>query len=162
MSSFPPSGSPSRVLVVEDYPDMSEALAVLLRSAGYHVAVTPDAENALATAQQFHPDIVISDIGLPGAIDGYQLARRFRSDPELRHCYLVALTAYVYPTDIEKAREAGFDEHVAKPATTEVVLALIERARAHVDRRAGRSQPRPDHPADPRITPRPCTFGAES
>jgi CheY-like chemotaxis protein len=136
MSSLPSSRSPCRILVVEDHADMSEALALLLRRAGHSVDVAHDGEGALVTARQLRPEIVVSDIGLPGVMDGYELARAFRADPELRTCYLVALTAYAFATDVEKARQAGFEEHVAKPVPVQAVLDLIERARGHIERRS--------------------------
>jgi CheY-like chemotaxis protein len=146
MSSVLPSKSPCRILVVEDYPDMSEALATLLRAAGHAVAVAGDGNSALATARSLRPEIVVSDIGLPGGMDGYELARAFRADPELRGCYLVALTGHAYATDVEKARQAGFEEHLAKPAAVDVVLGLIERAQADIERRSSKPAATPPPP----------------
>lgn len=70
----------------------------------------------MKTAQQWRPDIILLDIGLPG-LDGYEVARRIRSAPELdlRKARLIALTGYGRETDIDLAREAGFDAHLVKP-----------------------------------------------
>jgi CheY-like chemotaxis protein len=151
MSTVPRSTHPCRVLIVEDYDDMSEALAILLRAAGHSAAVACDVKAALATAHQFGPDVVISDIGLPGEIDGYGLARAFRQDPDLQGSYLVALTAYAYASDAEKARQAGFDEHVAKPAAAELLLEVVERARALHEERSSlrRLRSRNTQPSSP-------------
>jgi CheY-like chemotaxis protein len=74
--------------------------------------------DGLAAAVQWRPDIVIMDIGLPG-LDGYEVARRLRSDPTLRNraekMSLIALTGYGQLTDIALTREAGFDAHLTKP-----------------------------------------------
>jgi CheY-like chemotaxis protein len=126
------SGSPpdtlTRVLIVEDNVDLSDGLATLLRAAGHAVAVAHEAEAALVRARLFHPDVVLADIGLPGGMDGYELARTLRRDPRLGECYLVALTGYAYPKDVARAREAGFDEHMAKPADIGAILNVIKRA----------------------------------
>jgi CheY-like chemotaxis protein len=118
----------TRVLIVEDNADLSDGLATLLRAAGHTVAVEHEAGGALVRARLFRPDVVLADIGLPGTMDGYELARTLRSDPDLGHCYLVALTGYAYPKDVAKAREAGFDEHMAKPADIAAILNVIARA----------------------------------
>src|SRR5262245_43483493 len=97
----------TRVLIVEDNVDLSDGLATLLRAAGHTVAVAHEAEPALVRARLFRPDVVLADIGLPGGMDGYELARTLRQDSDLQGCYLVALTGYAYPKDIAKARAAG-------------------------------------------------------
>ena len=126
------SGSPrtniTRVLIVEDNVDLSDGLATLLRAAGHAVAVAHEAEAALVRARLFRPDVVLADIGLPGEMDGYELAKTLRREPEIGECYLVALTGYAYPKDVAKAREAGFDEHMAKPADIGAILNVIKRA----------------------------------
>jgi CheY-like chemotaxis protein len=69
-------------------------------------------------ARRFLPDIVLCDIGLPG-MDGYAVARAIRAEPSLAAVRLVALTGYALPDDIQKATDAGFDQHLAKPASAE-------------------------------------------
>jgi CheY-like chemotaxis protein len=72
--------------------------------------------DGLRVAQQWRPDILLLDIGLPG-MDGYELARRLRADPapELRGARMIALTGYGRETDIDLARSAGFEAHLTKP-----------------------------------------------
>jgi two-component system CheB/CheR fusion protein len=129
-----PAPSPARpgrrrVLVVEDNRDAAETLREVLELGSHEVAVAHDGPAALESARSVRPEVVLCDIGLPG-MDGYAVARAFRADPALRDAYLVALTGYAMPDDHEKARAAGFDEHVAKPAGTERLEALLARAPA--------------------------------
>ena len=78
----------------------------------------------------FKPDVVLCDIGLPG-MDGYEVARAMRADPELHDVALVALSGYASPEDVERSRRAGFDRHVSKPPDIEV----LERVMSEVVRR---------------------------
>jgi CheY-like chemotaxis protein len=89
------------------------------------VTVTNDGDAGLDAARRNAPDLVICDIGLPGDLDGYGVARAIRADPALRHTPLVALTGYAGPEDKERAREAGFDRHLAKPIGIDDLLHAI-------------------------------------
>jgi PAS domain S-box-containing protein len=110
----PAAGSPRRVLIVEDNVDSAIGLRDVLQIGRHEVEIAHTGPEALAKARRFRPDVVFCDIGLPG-MDGYRVAKAFRSDKQLRSTYLVALTGYALPDDRAKARAAGFDEHVAKP-----------------------------------------------
>src|SRR6185295_10386844 len=83
-----------RCLVIEDHEDAAESLALLLRLIGHEAEVAFDAGEGLDKARQFRPEVVLCDIGLPGVMDGYAVARALRADPELRSVYLIALTGY--------------------------------------------------------------------
>jgi CheY-like chemotaxis protein len=109
----PSSASPSRVLVVEDNEDAADTLRLVLETIGHEVAVAYDASSALEQLRSFDPQVVLCDIGLPGAMSGYDLARRIRADGS--KVLLVAVTGYGRPEDIRRAREAGFDRHLTKP-----------------------------------------------
>jgi CheY-like chemotaxis protein len=74
---------------------------------------------ATAKARTFKPDIVFCDIGLPAEMDGYQVAEQVRADSELTGLTHIALTGYARPEDIAKAKQSGFDSHLAKPPTAE-------------------------------------------
>jgi signal transduction histidine kinase len=115
----------ARVLVVEDNRDAAETLRDALELAGLVVTVAPDGTAGLAAARRLRPDVVICDVGLPGPLDGYDVARALRADPELRDTPLVALTGYAGPEDLAHARAAGFDRHLGKPARVEEVLHAI-------------------------------------
>jgi two-component system CheB/CheR fusion protein len=121
-----------RVLVIEDSPDAADGLRDALAIGGHDVAIAYDGPSGIAKAHSFHPSVVICDIGLPG-MDGFQVARAFRSDADLRDTYLVALTGYAQPEDRQRAAEAGFDRHVAKPVSIETLSALLAHPRAGGD-----------------------------
>jgi PAS domain S-box-containing protein len=105
-----------RVLVVDDNIDMVMMLASSLRQRGYSVQSAYNGPDGLKVAQQWRPDVVLLDIGLPG-LDGYEVARRIRSasEPELQQARLIALTGYGRDVDKDLAAEAGFDAHMTKP-----------------------------------------------
>jgi PAS domain S-box-containing protein len=108
-------GASRRVLLVEDAEDTLEVLRVFLEGEGFSVTACQTAERALDVATRGQFDIIVSDIGLPH-IDGYELLRRLRRDaPHLRRVPALALTGYAARSDVESAREAGFDAHLAKP-----------------------------------------------
>ena len=115
-----------RVVVIDDDEDVANGLKLALRSDGHDVAVAYDGAHGLETARAFKPDVVLCDIRMPG-IDGYEVARAFRADLELRDVLLVALTGYAQAVDRDNAREAGFDEHLAKPADMAQLRALLAR-----------------------------------
>jgi PAS domain S-box-containing protein len=114
-----------RCLIIEDHADAAESLALLLRLAGHEAEVAADADEGLERAQQFRPEVVLCDIGLPGTMDGYGVARAFRADPELRSTCLIALTGYGQEEDRRRALEAGFDAHLTKPADLDALKRLL-------------------------------------
>ncbi|MDB5899808.1 MAG: hypothetical protein JWP41_3410 [Ramlibacter sp.] len=120
--------TPSRVLVVDDNPDAADTMASLMEVFGAEVRTAREGAQALALAENFAPDLILLDIGLPG-MDGYETARRLRQIPSL-HARLVALTGYGSPQDREKALAAGFDEHLVKPLSPEGTRALLAHAAA--------------------------------
>jgi signal transduction histidine kinase/CheY-like chemotaxis protein len=105
-----------RVLVVDDNVDSATTLAALLRHLGHSPQTAFTGPDALKMALDWRPEIVLMDIGLPG-IDGYEVARRLRSNPGYasENMRLIALTGYGADTDVALAREAGFDAHIVKP-----------------------------------------------
>ncbi len=115
----------ARVLVVEDNVDAAETLREALELEGMSVTVAGDGAEGLAAARRIRPDVVICDIGLPGDLDGYDVARAIRADPTLRGTPLVALTGYAGPDDRARAREAGFDRHLGKPSAIDDVIRTV-------------------------------------
>lgn len=107
-----------RILVVEDSEDIAETMALLLEAAGHQLVLAYDGPEALARAEDFKPEVILLDIGLPG-MDGYEVARRLRQNPRTRDAVLVALTGYGQAEDIERAHEAGFAKHFTKPVEME-------------------------------------------
>jgi PAS domain S-box-containing protein len=120
-----PAGARARsIVVVEDNPDAGQTLADLLASEGHTVHLARDAASGIALAREIRPDLVLCDIGLPD-LDGYEVARRLRAEPALAGTRIVALSGYALPEDQERAREAGFDGHCAKPCPLERIAELI-------------------------------------
>jgi two-component system CheB/CheR fusion protein len=123
----PADGGALRVVVVEDNVDAAETLREALEIEGHVVAVAFDGRSGLEALRQFRPHVAICDIGLPGDMDGYDLARAVKADPALRATPLVALTGYAGPEDQRRAKDAGFARHFAKPADLAVLLDTIRR-----------------------------------
>ncbi|HEY3056679.1 MAG TPA: MASE1 domain-containing protein [Thermoanaerobaculia bacterium] len=113
-----------RILVVEDNPDARHILALLLKRQGHQVRTAGDGPSALTEARHFLPEVVLLDIGLPG-MDGYAVARQLRASAESSTVFLVALTGYGQPEDLERSREAGFDHHLLKPVTPENLMEVL-------------------------------------
>ncbi|HEY3356845.1 MAG TPA: ATP-binding protein [Polyangia bacterium] len=111
-----PSRRALRVLVIEDNPDAATSLRDAIAFMGHEADLAGDGPAGIAAAQERAPDVVLCDIGLP-EMDGYAVARAFRADAALRSVRLVALTGYAHPEDLARARDAGFDQHLAKPAS---------------------------------------------
>jgi CheY-like chemotaxis protein/two-component sensor histidine kinase len=125
-----PGQSGLRVMVVDDNVDAAQMLAALLEVQGHAVCVEYDGRGALERARLERPEVLLLDIGLPD-MDGYELARRLRGQPESAHATLVALTGYGQSQDRKEAEEAGFDHYLVKPADmAQVNEVLAEAARA--------------------------------
>ena len=112
-----------RILVVDDNVDAAELLAEILRGEGHEVRVAFDGPRGLEAAEAFKPSIAVLDIGLP-VMDGYELARRIREQG--RPVRLIAMTGYGQSADRERTREAGFDAHVVKPVSVDVLMAELD------------------------------------
>jgi signal transduction histidine kinase len=110
-----------RVLLVDDNHDSREMYRAVLRSHGHDVREAADGEHALAMLQSSAFDVAFIDIGLPGGMDGYELARRIRSHPMGRDVRLVALTGYGFPEDRQQSKQAGFVKHLVKPVEPDVL-----------------------------------------
>ena len=111
-----------RVLIVDDNRDAADSLAMLLQMYGHEARVAYDGEQALQVAAGYAADLVLLDIGLP-SISGYEVAQRLRAAGTA--AYLVALTGYGQPEDVRRAKEAGFDTHMVKPADVDMVLEAL-------------------------------------
>jgi CheY-like chemotaxis protein len=119
-----PAMSASRVLIVDDNADLAMGLARFLHLSGHDIRTSSDGRTALTVARNYHPDVVLLDIGLPG-MDGYEVARRLREDEECRDTLIVAISGYGQPDDLRQGREAGFDYHFVKPLDHELLLSLL-------------------------------------
>jgi PAS domain S-box-containing protein len=119
-----PSALGRRILVIEDSPDAAESLREALELGGFEVTVASDGPAAIEHAHRALPEAVLCDLGLAG-MSGYDVARSFRADAELRSVYLVALSGYALPEDISRASAAGFDDYVTKPPIMEKLYQLL-------------------------------------
>ena len=119
--------SAARVLVVDDNRDAATTLAMMVRVLGHEVAQAHDPHAVEAAVDSFAPDIVFLDIGMPGR-SGYDIARSLRQRPGGDALAIVAVTGWGKPEDIERTREAGFDEHLVKPPRMEAIRSLCARA----------------------------------
>ncbi|NML16926.1 hybrid sensor histidine kinase/response regulator [Azohydromonas caseinilytica] len=117
-------GQGPRVLVVEDNPDGLAMLVSLLRALGHEVACAADGPEALRQAQAFRPRLVLLDLGLPG-MDGYDVARRLRADPQFQKVAIVALTGWGAERDRRRTAEAGFDAHLTKPVEPDALRSVL-------------------------------------
>ncbi|HEX4965691.1 MAG TPA: MEDS domain-containing protein [Thermoanaerobaculia bacterium] len=103
-----------RVLVVEDNPDAGSTLRDFLELSGHEVQLACSGVDGVEAARQFHPEVVLCDIGLPG-MDGFAVAAELRRDPSTRSARLIAVTGYGGDEDRRRSKEAGFDLHLTKP-----------------------------------------------
>ncbi|MDQ3287497.1 MAG: ATP-binding protein [Pseudomonadota bacterium] len=113
-----------RVLVVDDNVDAAMSLGMVMDLLGIEHEVLFTGQEALDLAGRFLPHAVLLDIGMPG-MDGYEVARRLRSDPRHAHTTLVALTGWSQMQDQQRARDAGFDHHFSKPADIGALQRLL-------------------------------------
>jgi PAS domain S-box-containing protein len=121
-----PEAAPRRrhILVVDDNRDAAESLALLLRLFGNEVRTAYDGRIALDAAQSHRPDVVLLDIGLPG-LDGLEVCRRLRAQPDGGKMLIVAMTGYGQEEDKRRSREAGFNAHLVKPVDFDALKDLL-------------------------------------
>jgi len=116
----------ARVLVVEDNEMNRDMLSRRLIRQGYEVIEATDGEQAVATAKQELPDIILMDMSLP-SVDGWEATRRLKAEPSTRSIPVIALTAHAMPDDRAKALEAGCDDYDTKPVELARLLEKMNR-----------------------------------
>ena len=127
----------SKILIVEDDPDIRELLRFNLEKAGYNLFLAEDGEKALTLARKHAPDIILLDLMLPG-VDGLEVCRTLKKDPELQRIPVMMVTAKGEEMDRVVGLELGADDYVVKPfSLREVVL----RIRKMLDRREKQAAP---------------------
>jgi two-component system CheB/CheR fusion protein len=115
---------PRRILVVEDQPALSRVTVALLEKLGHEVRAAADGPEALLAVREYHPEVVLLDIGLPG-MDGYEVARCLRNEMGEDAPMLVAMTGYGQQEVNRHARKAQFDHHIVKPADLGLLKELL-------------------------------------
>ncbi len=113
-----------RVLVVDDNRDSADSLSMLLKIMGHDVRTAYDGPEAIESVAQYHPDVVLLDIGLP-TMSGYDVARALQDAPDRSRRVLIAVTGYGQDEDRRRSREAGFDHHLVKPVDAAALDKLI-------------------------------------
>ena len=120
-----------RVLVADDNRDSADSLAAMLSLMGHEAETAYDGTDALEKAAAYRPDVIVLDLGMP-RLDGYEAARRIRSEPWSNGVKLVALTGWGQEEDRARAKRAGFDHHITKPASLEALIRVLDGAPAKV------------------------------
>ncbi|HEY0684952.1 MAG TPA: response regulator [Steroidobacter sp.] len=116
-----------RVLVADDNADALESLALLLELCGHEVRKASDGSETLQAVSAWRPDVALLDIGMP-ILDGYEVARRIRSEPWGAQLFLVAVSGWGQSEDLQRANKAGFDLHFRKPIGLPVLEDILEKA----------------------------------
>jgi len=112
------------ILVIEDQEDNRRIMHDLFTSKGYEVIEAVNGIDGVAVAETYHPDLILLDIQLPG-IDGYEVTRRIKTNPEIQRIPIIVVTSYALSGDDVKAFEAGCDAYVAKPFSPRELLAKV-------------------------------------
>jgi CheY-like chemotaxis protein len=120
-----------RVLVVDDNRDAADTLGILLEYLGADAHVVHSGEMALQCLSSFKPSAILLDLGMPG-MDGIEVARRLRQEPEGREVVLIALTGWGQEDDRRRTKEAGFNHHLVKPIDLSVLQELLASVPPHV------------------------------
>ena len=118
------NGNRCRVLIVDDNMDAADSLATLLALAGHEIRVAYDGLAALSAAREFHPQMALLDIDMPG-LDGYAVAEALRTEPWASQLSIVAITGWGNQQSARRAAAAGFDAHLVKPVDPERIKALL-------------------------------------
>lgn len=113
-----------RIMIVEDTADNRQIMRDLLSAAGYDLVEAVDGAAGVELAATERPDLILMDIQLP-IVDGYEATRRIKSNAELAHIPIIAVTSYALSGDEAKARAAGCDGYVAKPFSPRQLLAKV-------------------------------------
>lgn len=119
------AGSKKTVLLVEDNEDNLVIYSTILRHAGFEVIEARDGEAGIATAKAQHPGLILMDVSIP-LVDGWEATRRIKADPETADIPIIALTAHALASDQQKAKDAGCDGYIPKPAEPRLVLATVK------------------------------------
>jgi signal transduction histidine kinase/DNA-binding NarL/FixJ family response regulator len=117
-----------RILVVEDNPDAAAMMRDFLELSGHEVELAATGTDGVEAARQFHPEVVLCDLGLPG-MNGYEVAAQLRRDPSTSAVKLIAITGYGREEDRRRSREAGFDLHLTKPVDPVQLRKELQRPR---------------------------------
>ena len=119
-------GTNRTVLLVEDNEDNLIIYSTILRYSGFNVIEARDGQAGIDTARAEHPELILMDVSIP-FVDGWEATRRLKADPATAGIPIIALTAHALVSDEQKAKDAGCDGYIAKPAEPRLVLAMVKR-----------------------------------
>jgi two-component system alkaline phosphatase synthesis response regulator PhoP len=114
-----------RILIADDNENIREVLTYLLEDEGYKPWLAKDGADALEKVREVHPDILLLDIMMP-EINGYEVCRVIKNDPELKKTYVIMVTAKGQAAERERAKEVGADEYIMKPFNPADIVARIK------------------------------------
>jgi PAS domain S-box-containing protein len=117
---------PRRIMVVDDNHDSADTLSMMLTMMGNEVRTANDGLEAVKLAEEFRPDVVMLDIGMP-KLNGYEACRRIREQPWTKDVVFLAMTGWGQDEDRRRSQEAGFDHHIVKPVDFVVLEKLLGR-----------------------------------
>jgi two-component system cell cycle response regulator DivK len=112
--------------LIEDSKEILFLMKMELEAFGYSVLTAKDGESGIEIAKRERPDVIISDIRMPG-ISGFEMMRRLRAIPELRSIPCIALTGYSTEQDVQEGLAAGYNAYISKPADPDDLVALIQK-----------------------------------
>jgi CheY-like chemotaxis protein len=114
-----------KVLYVEDYEAQRDIMMQMLELCGYEVDVACNGEEGVKKAQEWHPDVVLMDIRMPGQVDGLAAIRQLRNDPDTANIPIIAISAWGSVKHKTQALIAGADAHFTKPVPLDELIAAI-------------------------------------
>jgi signal transduction histidine kinase/ActR/RegA family two-component response regulator len=117
----------SRVVIIDDNEDAAQTMAMLVEQLGGSARMAHGAASGLAAVQEFQPDIVLLDIGMPD-MDGYETCRQIRQQPASGNVVVIAVTGWGQPQDKQRALDAGFDAHLVKPVDPTTLASVLQSA----------------------------------
>ena len=115
-----------RLLIVDDDRDICRYVEVNLTLEGYEVLEAPDGRAAITLTRAEHPDLIIMDLAIPH-VDGWEVSRQLKTDPQSADIPIIALTAFAMRGDEERAREAGCDGYLSKPCRPQTIREVVRR-----------------------------------
>jgi CheY-like chemotaxis protein len=127
------------VLIVDDNADTSEMYAIGLSYAGFDIVQAQSAAEALEQATIVEPDVIVTDVGLAGSMDGFGLARRFRLNERMSRVGIIVVTGRIDPSSREEATRAGCDLFLAKPCLPDRLAVEVTRVIAAREQRTAQA-----------------------
>ena len=114
-----------KVLIVDDEPNIVISIEFLMKQAGYNIEIARDGEEALEKAESYRPDLILLDVMMP-KINGFEVCRRIRGNPDWKDMRIVMLTAKGREVEVTKGLALGADSYIIKPFSTKELMAEVK------------------------------------